>query len=59
VGASLSPSTYDSNPEIENSIIMHDVVGSHNDVDASEVYVLEMLYDNTLDDGPMILDDPP
>jgi hypothetical protein len=45
----LSPSTYDSNSEAENSIVMHDIVVSNNDVDASEEYVLDMLYDNALD----------
>jgi hypothetical protein len=55
----LSPSTYDSNLETENSIVMHDFVVVNNDVDASEEYVLDMLYDNALDDGTMMLDDPP
>jgi hypothetical protein len=45
----LSPSTYDSNPETENSIVMHDVVVPNNDLDATEEYVLHMLYDNALD----------
>jgi hypothetical protein len=36
---------------------MHDFVVQNNYDDASEEYVLDMLYD--LDDGPMILDDPP
>jgi hypothetical protein len=55
----FSPSTYDSNSETKNSIITHDFVSPNNDDDASENYVLDMLYDNALDDGPMILDDPP
>jgi hypothetical protein len=32
-----------SNPETENSIVMHDVVVPNNDVDASEECVLDML----------------
>jgi hypothetical protein len=55
----LSPPTYDSNPNTEKSIAIHDFVVLNDDVDASEEYVLEMLYDNAWDDGPMILDDPP
>jgi hypothetical protein len=38
---------------------MHDFVVPNNDVDTTEEYVLEILYDNALDDGPMILDTPP
>jgi hypothetical protein len=38
---------------------MHDFVVVNNDVDAIEEYVLDMLYDNALDDGTMMLDDPP
>jgi hypothetical protein len=45
----LSASAYDSNPEIENFIVMHDVVVPNNDIDASEEYVLDMLHDNALD----------
>jgi hypothetical protein len=52
-----SPSTYDSNLKTKNSIIMHDFVFQN--YDASGEYVLDMLYDNPLDDGPMKLDDPP
>jgi hypothetical protein len=55
----LSPSAYGSNPETKNSIFMHHVALPNNDVDASKEYVLEMLYDNALDDGHMLLDDPP
>jgi hypothetical protein len=35
----LSPSTYDSNLETENSIVMHHVDVPNNDVDASEEYI--------------------
>jgi hypothetical protein len=55
----LSPSTYDSNPETENSIVMHDFVVPNNVIDASEVNGLDTLYDNAVDDGPMMLEEPP
>jgi hypothetical protein len=51
--------TYDGNPKTKNSIIMHDLFDPNNDDHASEECVLDMLYDNALDDGPTILDDPP
>jgi hypothetical protein len=54
----LSQSTYDINHETKNSIVMHDFFVSNND-DATKEYTLDMLYDNALDDGPMILYDPP
>jgi hypothetical protein len=38
---------------------MHHFIVQNNEVDSSEEYVLDMLYDNALDDGPMIVDGPP
>jgi hypothetical protein len=38
---------------------MHHFIVQNNEVDSSEEYVLDMLYDNALDDGPMIVDAPP
>ena len=74
-----SPSTYDSNSETKNSIVidehvnetyylsdesdddipMDDVVSPNNDFYDYEECVLDILYDNALDDGPILHDNPP
>ena len=36
-----------------------DIVSPNNNFDNNEECVLDMLYDNALDDGPILLDNPP
>ena len=38
---------------------MEDFFDPNNNFDDNEEYVLDMLYDNALDDGPMLFDDHP
>ena len=69
----LSPSTYDSNPKTQNSLVFYGTCYydesdddifiinfevPNNDFNNNE-YVLDIQYDNALDDGPALLDYPP
>jgi hypothetical protein len=45
--------------ESDDYMPIDDLVGPNNDFYDIEEYVLDMLYDNALDDGPIFLDEPP
>ena len=45
--------------ESDDDMLMDDFVSPINNSDNNEECVLDMLYDNALDDGPVLLDDPP
>jgi hypothetical protein len=51
--------TYYDSDESDDNMPMDDFVVPNNDFDDNKEYVLDMLYDNALDDGPTLLDDPP
>ena len=69
-----SPSTNDSNTQIQKSFVIYDNPCYYDEtnnapllsinttselIDDNEEYCLNMLYDNALDDGPMLIDKPP
>ena len=69
----ISPPIYDSNPKTQNSLVFYgtcyydecdddmsiiNFYVPNNDFNDNE-YILDMPYDNALDDGPILLDNPP
>ena len=45
--------------ESNDDMPINDIVALNNYFDENEECVLDMLYDNALDDGPILLDNPP
>jgi hypothetical protein len=45
--------------ESDNDMPIIDFMVSNNDFDDNEEYVLDMPYDNALDDGLILVDNPP